>query len=222
MPVEDFRAWEGLYYRAARSASPGDPDALYNEAHDAVEADNSHYVLEYGQRVNVVGDYVQMMVRRVAIWCNTSPLPDNCIITSAQLRLDIRKLTHVGYTPNWDWYLKIRAGNDLNSNIIYDELANYSRILAQGVEIGSKYADDLPDPGFQEYWYLDVPVGFINKAGYTIFTSLTSKDEAKSKPSDGKVTEEAVCDLNGFFRLTVAYYARFVINKAYALAREEL
>jgi len=221
MPVENFGAWKKLYYRVARSASPGDPDALYNEAHDAIEADSTNYVLEYGQRVNVVGDYVQMMIRRVAIWCNTASLPDDCIISSAQLRLDMRKLTHVGYTPNWDWYLKIRAGEDLNENIVYNQLANYSRILAQGTEIGSKYADDLLE-GFQEYWYLDVPGGFINKAGYTIFTSLTSKDEAKSKPSDGKVTEEAVCVLNNFFRLAVNYYIPFAINKAYALAREEL
>jgi len=222
MPAENFYKWKGVYYRVARSASPGDPDALYNEAHDAVEADNTHeLVLTHGQRVNVSGAYFQMQIRRLAIWCNTASLPADCIVSSAQLRLDMRKLTSAGYTPNWDWYLKIRAGQDLNSNIVYNELANYSRILALGTELGSKYADDLPE-GFQEYWYLDVPGGFINKTGYTIFTSLTSKDEAKSKPSDGKVTEEVVCDLNSFFRVTVNYYIPFAINKAYALAREEL
>ncbi|MBA7670144.1 hypothetical protein ES703_78287 [subsurface metagenome] len=205
MPTVDFGKWKGVYYRVARSASPGDPDALYNEAHDAVEADSTHELtLTYGQRVNVVGAYVQMMLRRLAIWCDTASLPDDCIISSAQLRLDMRKFTTVGYTPNWDWYLKVRAGEDLNTNIVYNQLANYSRILALGTEIGSKYADDLP-LGFQEYWNLSVPVGFINKTGYTIFTSLTSKDEARSKPSDGKVTEEAVCILNSFFRLRVVY-----------------
>jgi len=222
--MKDFGAYKGVYYRNFRSANPGDPDALYNEAHDAVLADSTHeLVLTYGQRINIDGTYVGVMIRRIAVWCNTATLPDDCTIISAQLRLDIRKMTMVGYTPKWDWYVKIRAGEDLNSNIVYNELANYSRILAMGTEIGSKYADEFLI-GTQKYWFLSVPPQFINKTGYTVFTSLSSKDEAKVKPADGSVTEEVVFAYDphdGFFRLRVNY-ATGVSNKAYALAREEL
>lgn len=194
------------YYRYAMSANPGDPDLLYNEAHDKEQA-LSYWegVIQYGQRVRVIGTYAYVMIRRTAILFNTGALPP-CTLLQAVLRLDIRKVTPPsGYSANWDWYLKVRAGQDLNTQITHPELINYSNILALGTQIGAKYADDLPDPGYQDYWYIGVPLEYINLDGFTVITSLTGKDETKTRPANNTI-EEALFIANSFSMLHIAYY----------------
>ncbi|MBA7589498.1 hypothetical protein ES708_31583 [subsurface metagenome] len=95
----------------------------------------------------------------------------------------------------------------MNAEITYKELINYSKILALGTETGSKYADDLPDPGYQDYWYVDVPLDFINKTGYTVITSLTSKDITSTRPANNTV-EEPLFIADSFTTLHIDYYER--------------
>lgn len=194
------------YYRVAKSANPGDPDVLYNLAHDQEQADNYHEaVIQYGQRVRVIGTYAYVMLRRTAILFNTGILPP-CTLLQAVLRLDIRKVSPpASYSASWNWHLKVRAGQDLNTEITHPELINYSKILTLGTEIGSKYADNLPDPGYQDIWEIEVPLEFINLDGFTAITSLTGKDEIGTRPANNTI-EEALFIANSFSTLLIAYY----------------
>ncbi|MBA7638326.1 hypothetical protein ES703_45980 [subsurface metagenome] len=194
------------YYRYAMSARPGDPDVLYNLTHDQEQALSYHEaVITYGQQVKVNGTYAYVQIRRTAILFNTGALPP-CTLLQAVLCLDMRKTRPPsGYAPDWDWYLKVRAGQDLNAQITHLDLKNYSKILALGTQIGSKYADDLPPYGTQDLWYIDVPLEFINLDGFTVITSLTSKDETKTRPDDN-FAELALFIKDSFSYLHVAYY----------------
>ncbi|MBA7592755.1 hypothetical protein ES708_34949 [subsurface metagenome] len=188
------------------SAKPGDPDLLYNEAHNQEQA-LSYWegVIQYGQRVRVINTYAYVELRRIALLIWTGSLAP-CTLLQAVLRLDMRKVTPPGgYTDNWDWFLKVRAGQDLNAEITHADLANYSKILALGTQIGAKYADHLPDPGYQDIWEIDVPLEYINLDGFTVITSLASKDETATRP-DNNTIEEALFIKDSFSYLWVAYY----------------
>jgi len=204
--IATYYVSQKAYYRCFRSANPGDPDLVYLDAHDQLQADNYHTgVMLYGQRIRVVGTYAAAMIRRLAITFNTI-IPPPIQLISATLRLDMRKITPpIGYSPNWDWYVKIRAGQDLNSIITHGDLNNYWRILLLGIEVASKYADDLPDPGFQDYWYVDIPIEYINTTGYTVITSLTSKDETSTRPGNN-IVEEPLFIAGAFTKLDLEYY----------------
>ena len=204
----DLKVWSKAYYRVRKSARPGDPDEIYNLVHDQELAD-SYYtgVMLYGQRVRAYADYAYAEIRRLAIHFNTRFLAPYTL-QKAVLRLDMRKTgPPSGYTANWNWDVIVRAGQDLNAEITYKELINYSKILALGTETGSKYADDLPDPGYQDYWYVDVPLDFINKTGYTVITSLTSKDITSTRPANNTV-EEPLFIADSFTTLHIDYYER--------------
>lgn len=194
------------YYRCVRSASPGDPDVIYNLAHSQEQADTYFTgVIQYGQRVRVVGAYAYAMIRRTAILFNTGILPP-CTLLQAVLRLDMRKVSPPGgYSANWAWFLKVRAGQDLNAQITHLDLTNYSRILALGTQIGAKYADDLPAPGFQDIWEIEVPLDYINLDGFTVITSLVGNDEIGTRPTNNTI-EEALFIKDTFSTLLIAYY----------------
>lgn len=206
LTTQNFHVWPRAYYLSERSADPGDPDDIYNLAHDQAEADSYHDgTIIYGQQVRAYGTYAYAKIRRTAIHFYTGWLPP-CTLLQAVLRLDIRKtFPPSGYSDNFDWFLKVRAGKDLNTEIIHGDLKNYERIFRLGTEIGAKWADDLPDPGYQDYWYIDVPLKFINPDGYTVFTSLTGKDETRTRPANNTI-EQALFIRNHFTMLHVAYY----------------
>lgn len=193
------------YYRVARSANPGDPDVIYALAHNQALADNYHTtVIQYGQRVRVLGTYAYAMLRRTALHFWTQMLAPYTLL-QAVLTLDMRKVgAPAGYSANWNWSVIVRAGQDLNAQITYPELINYSKLLALGTMIGAKYADDLPDPGNQDLWYIEVPLEFINLDGYTVFSSLTSKDIVATRPADNTI-EELLFIADSFSFLHIAY-----------------
>ncbi|MBA7580118.1 hypothetical protein ES708_22009 [subsurface metagenome] len=201
----DLKVWQKAYYRVQRSADPIDPVVLYNLVHDQEQADSYNTgIIIYGQRLRGVGAYGYAMIRRTAITFYTRLLPP-CTLLQAVLRLDIRKVSPPRpYSDKWDWYLKIRAGHDLNTEITHKDLANYSKILALGTQIGSKYGEDLPPYGYQDYWYIDVPLEFINLDGFTVITSLISKDETKTPPAHYTV-EEPLFIKDSFTILHIAY-----------------
>ena len=194
------------YYRVRKSARPGDPDEIYYQVHNQELADSYwEGVIQYGQRVRAYDDYAYAEIRRTAILFWTGALAPYTL-HQATLCLDMRKVSAPsGYTANWNWYLNVRAGQDLNAEIAHLDLANYSKILALGTKIGSKYADDLPDPGYQDLWYINVPLQFINLDGFTVITSLVSKDETRTRPASNTV-EEALFIKDTFSYLEVAYY----------------
>ncbi|GAI00099.1 unnamed protein product, partial [marine sediment metagenome] len=74
-----------------RSANPGDPLTLYLDAHGQADADTYHeLVLQYGQRMRVVGTYAAAMIKRYAMLFNTAVIPE-CTLVKATLRAWITK-----------------------------------------------------------------------------------------------------------------------------------
>ncbi len=177
-------------YRTSRENTDG--GALYNEAHDAASADvhlGPGTGMRVGQEFSLPVNKKMWIRRGPAIWFDTSTLPSDATILSAEVRLAFMKHTSAYHTENFDWYLKIRGGLDLNA-LSPNVLANYPELLSKGTEFDSKYADDIADS--MTAYTFSVPIGYINKTGNTVIVALNGKDEARIPPdySGGQTLEE--------------------------------
>lgn len=196
-------------YRTSRENTDG--EALYNEAHDAASADGREGPsagMRVGQEFSLPVNKKMWIRRGPAVWFDTSSLPADATLISAEVRLTFMKNTSIYYTENFDWYLKIRGGSDLNA-LSPNVLANYPELLSKGTQFDSKYADDIADS--MTAYTFSVPIGYINKTGNTVIVALNGKDEAGTPPdySGGQTLEELLfdggTDVNTRPLLTVTY-----------------
>lgn len=212
-------AYADLYYRSEEMVDPVDADWLYGQARNAASADGTKAhgsSILWGQASYSSLLDLGMRVDRALMWFDTSPLPDDAILASAQLRLRWEKYepTLDPYvTYNHDWYVKIRAGSDLNS-LTPEDLSNFSTLLTAGTQIATKYAGDISSD--MEYYYLDIPLSYINKTGYTAFSLIHGKDEANQRPDytppDPPIYHSENLILNWYSTEPRSYKSRLIVR----------
>lgn len=157
---------------------------VYLTAHDAANADTIYTGEDY--RIGQAYVSPNYWIYRVGLFFDTSVLPDNLVITSATLRINLFN------SPNVSFVIRPISGAVLEEPLV---VGDYGDLLPITEAIGDTYTVPVPQTGGYKDLALNAAgLALINKTGITKI-ALRSENDINSIPpsTDGVVSE--YCDM---------------------------